>query len=274
MKKYYTYLHFRADCIEQGPFYVGKGQRSRAWSTKSRSLHWRRIVKKHGLHVEICADLMTEEEAYQHEIALIAEWRHKGVSLINLTDGGEGLKNPAHEVREKISCAAKSQWQDSSRRELLLAARRREDSRRAQSDGIRRALAKPEVREKLSVNGKAGKNTPEAIAKRKALCESVEYREKLSQGVKKAHERPEVRANKSAASSRRWESDEYKANFAAKMRELTEKRWEVQGIPEEERARRRRKAENRLRILSGAAPMTKAEASALGHAAKRNRRES
>lgn len=273
LAKFYTYLHFRADDPDKGPFYVGKGQASRAWSRSSRSKHWISIVKKHGLHVQICGEFESEADAYQNERDLIAYWRNNDAILINLTDGGEGLQNPSDEVRNKISEAAHRQWQDATRRDTLLKARRTDDARRAQSEGIRRAKANPEARERHKAACIAGKNTKEAIAKRRDLSESQEYRKKLGDGVKAAHQRPEVRANKSAASSRRWIDPSYKENFAAKMQEMVERRWVEQGVPEEERARRRRKAENRRRLLAGGAPMTKAEASAMGHAARKRASE-
>ena len=266
---YYTYAHFRKSETNGKPFYIGKGSKNRAWSTVSRTKHWHRTVAKHGLRVEICAEFEIEADAYQAECDLISEWIANGAKLTNLTAGGEGLSSPSPEVRARLSKAASDVWRDPARREVLLAARNREDAVRAKREGFMRALALPGAKERRSTACKAAKNTPESIAKREKLSADPAYRAKLSAGVKAAHLRPEVVARKSAASSRRWDDPAYRENFVRKMNEKTEKRWEEQGIPEIERAARRRKSANRLRLAAGGAPMTKKEASALGRAARR-----
>lgn len=95
---FYTYIHRRAD--DGLVFYVGKGKASRAHRRTTRSLHWQRIVEKHGLRVEIVAEWATEREAYDHERRLIAEHRSAGAPLCNRTDGGEG--GPGHVVTEEV----------------------------------------------------------------------------------------------------------------------------------------------------------------------------
>lgn len=84
---FYTYLHRRADdgCV----FYVGKGSGSRVRARSGRSVHWHRIVAKHGLRTEIVASFDLESDAFDHERLLIAHYRNL-VSLCNHSAGGEG----------------------------------------------------------------------------------------------------------------------------------------------------------------------------------------
>lgn len=84
---FYVYLHLRAD--DGLPFYVGKGRNNRAWFAHGRTVHWQRIVKKHGLVVEILRDSMSEREAFEFEKSTIAALG-RGF-LCNCTDGGEGM---------------------------------------------------------------------------------------------------------------------------------------------------------------------------------------
>ena len=48
---YYTYVHRRAS--DNLIFYVGTGQKRRAWEKRGRNKHWVRTAKKHGIIVEI-----------------------------------------------------------------------------------------------------------------------------------------------------------------------------------------------------------------------------
>jgi hypothetical protein len=105
---FYVYEHWRPD--EGVIFYVGKGQKRRAWD-----LRWDRNVwhgnitnklSKLGLSVEvrIIQSSMTEEAAFALEIELISSWREKGAKLVNQTAGGEGNSGRTHtdETREKL----------------------------------------------------------------------------------------------------------------------------------------------------------------------------
>lgn len=100
---FYTYAHYKPD---NSVFYIRKGHCARAWSTKDRNPHWRRIVAKHGAHkVEILAQWPTEQEAFAHEIFLIKTFREMGAVLANVTAGGEGTTGMKHspEVRARMS---------------------------------------------------------------------------------------------------------------------------------------------------------------------------
>lgn len=95
MWRHYVYQHRKADTGDV--FYVGKGtvrkrrksvDYERANCRHGRSDWWHRVVRKHGVIVEIVASFRSDEYSQQFERALIAEYgRH---SLVNLTDGGDG----------------------------------------------------------------------------------------------------------------------------------------------------------------------------------------
>lgn len=89
--KYYVYEWIRLDTNE--PFYVGKGNGDR-WCklTRGNNKHFNRIVKSIPVAVNIIADNLEEQEAYEMEIYLIWEYRDViGFELVNLSDGGEGV---------------------------------------------------------------------------------------------------------------------------------------------------------------------------------------
>ncbi len=90
---FYVYEHWRPDADKC--FYVGKGQRKRAFSVKHRSQHHKNISNKLialGLAVEVRLITvgLSEADAFALEKERIAFWRSHGVDLVNKTDGGEG----------------------------------------------------------------------------------------------------------------------------------------------------------------------------------------
>lgn len=91
---FYTYAHYKPD---KSVFYIGKGQRNRAFDKTSRSKKWKAVVAQEGDHkVEILARWPTEQEAFEHEIFLIDCFKQMGVSLVNVSKGGHGASGYRH----------------------------------------------------------------------------------------------------------------------------------------------------------------------------------
>ena len=88
--KYYTYAHYN---LNGDLFYIGKGTGSRAFSHGDRSREWKQYVyQTEGITIKILQRWATEEEAFQHEIALIDYYKSLNVHLVNATLGGKGPK--------------------------------------------------------------------------------------------------------------------------------------------------------------------------------------
>jgi hypothetical protein len=86
---FYVYEHYRQDT--NAVFYVGKGKGYRSGSKHDRNQHWHNIVKKaDGFSVKFVAKDVDEELAYLCEQERISQLKQLGVSLVNLTIGGEG----------------------------------------------------------------------------------------------------------------------------------------------------------------------------------------
>jgi hypothetical protein len=91
---FYTYAHYKPD---NSVFYIGKGQRRRAWSKEYHNNHWNNIVAKYpDYKVEILARWSTEKEAFDHEVFLIDTFRAMGIKLTNVTNGGTGVTGYKH----------------------------------------------------------------------------------------------------------------------------------------------------------------------------------
>jgi hypothetical protein len=104
-----VYQHRRCDTNEI--FYIGIGkEEKRAYNKYRNNKHWRYIVNKVGLTVEIIHKEINWEEACCIEKYLIRFYGRKDLgfgNLVNRTDGGDGAINPNLEIRKKMSEAHK-----------------------------------------------------------------------------------------------------------------------------------------------------------------------
>ena len=109
----YLYRHIRLDKNE--PFYIGisnvNDNYKRAYKKTCRNKHWTNIINSTNYEVEILLDDLTEEEVKIKEkefITLYGRIDLKTGSLVNLTDGGDGVlnMNTNSELRLKLSKAA------------------------------------------------------------------------------------------------------------------------------------------------------------------------
>ena len=106
----YVYRQVRLDKNEV--FYIGigsdnKGKYKRAFG-KGRNYHWENIAKITDYDVDILIDDISWEEAIIKEREFIALYGRKDLNtgtLVNMTDGGEGVLNFSEESRQKMIAA-------------------------------------------------------------------------------------------------------------------------------------------------------------------------
>lgn len=85
---HYTYCHISEKTNQI--FYYGKGTRERAYTKNCRNPDWHKVAEN-GYKVEILAYWPTHEEALDHEKFLIWCAKDMGISLVNMTAGGQGM---------------------------------------------------------------------------------------------------------------------------------------------------------------------------------------
>jgi hypothetical protein len=101
---FYVYKHIRPDTGMV--FYVGKGSFYRLNSRKDRNKHWHNIVNKVGsFKSKVIFEHQDEELVFLVEKEKIDQLRKLGVSICNVTNGGEGISGFNHtlESRKKMS---------------------------------------------------------------------------------------------------------------------------------------------------------------------------
>ena len=187
LPKFYVYEHWRPDT--DVCFYVGKGSGKRAWGSRNRNKFHVNVVKKLtklGMCVEVrmVASGLIEAQAFALEIERIAFWRALGVELVNATLGGEGPsgfklsskhkaallaanigKSRPAEVCEKIRVKLLGK-KNPERGPKISAALKGKKLTRAHRAKLALAqtevMARPGIREYLSIKITGRKHTPEA----------------------------------------------------------------------------------------------------------------
>ena len=103
MNDFYTYAYLRED---KTPYYIGKGTGNRIYSTNRRLK-----PPKDKSRIIFLKQNLTEEEAFKHEIYMIAVFGRKDLGtgiLHNKTNGGEGSSGLVlSEATKKIMSEAK-----------------------------------------------------------------------------------------------------------------------------------------------------------------------
>lgn len=166
--QFYVYVHRRKD--NNAIFYVGKGKANRAYSRHDRNKHWRNIVSKCGLSVEIVLGEVAEDEAHWHEIFLIGGLKACGVELSNYTLGGEGFAGAKHtqETRMKMSASRKGVPLSKEHRAAIASTTWTKEAREKRLQSLAKHYSSPDVIERMKATRSEQNNRPEVLAKNSA----------------------------------------------------------------------------------------------------------
>lgn len=221
--KFYVYEHVRPDTGQI--FYVGKGFGKRAWFLKERNRHHMHIIGKLArigmvVEVRLIATGLKEQEAFELEIKRIAELRRNKISLVNLTDGGEGISGLKFSEKSKLmmSNAHKGKTLSAEHRakisEKSKLYRHSNESKQKISESNKRRKLSEETKAKIGAKHRGRKRKPftkETIARMSAAQKgriiSTEARNKLSaamKGKKRGPRLAEWKENISNGLKRRW----------------------------------------------------------------------
>lgn len=97
--RFYTYAYLRKD---KTPYYIGKGKGNRIFAKHQKGIS----VPKDKIRIIFLKQNLTEEEAFKHEIYMIAVFGRKDLGtgiLHNKTNGGDGISGYALSVEHKNS---------------------------------------------------------------------------------------------------------------------------------------------------------------------------
>ena len=204
---YYTYAYLRED---KTPYYIGKGKGNRAYKKHRKGIG----VPKDKSRIIFLKQNLTEEEAFRHEIYMIAVFGRKDLGtgiLHNLTDGGDGASGYvfSEETKRKQSEAHKGNttWlgkthSEETKRKMSDTRKGKthsEETKRKQSEAKKGKTFSEESKRKMS-EAQKGKSLSEETRRkmsetRKGKIPSKETRRKLSE------------ARKGQAKGKKWWND-------------------------------------------------------------------
>lgn len=193
---YYIYEHWRPDT--QSLFYIGKGFGRRAYRMSYRSKWHARIQEKllslgMAVEVRIVASGLSAEEACMREVEYIKIARERGVDLVNMTNGGDGIAGFKHSIstreRMKISALKANTEEVKKKKSIARTGKKLSESHRQKISllniGNKRASGKrsKEFCEHMSRVLKGRKLTAAQIEQRRASMLLVWQRRKLQAGM-------------------------------------------------------------------------------------------
>jgi len=168
--KYYTYAYLREDGT---PYYIGKGKGYRIYEKFNR----KSLPPKDKNRIIFLKKNLTEEEAFKHEIYMIAVFGRKDLGtgiLRNLTCGGEGCSGliPSEDHRKKISISNKGRIMSEENRQkisIMMKTRVRrphtEKSKQKMSESHKGLVFTDNHKANLSSSAKGRKHTEETKQK-------------------------------------------------------------------------------------------------------------
>ena len=182
-KRFYTYAYLRED---RTPYYIGKGTGKRIYSKQ-------KYIKppKDKSRIIFLKQNLTEEEAFKHEIYMIAVFGRKDLGtgiLRNKTDGGDGVSGYvcSEETKRKISESNKGKTaSEETRRKISEAHKGRthsEESRIKMSEAQKGKPVSEKTKRKIS-EARKGKTS-----NRKGVILSEETKRNMSESHKNPSE--------------------------------------------------------------------------------------
>ena len=171
---------------------MGKGCRKRAWQKTSRSRLWTKCAAESGFVAEIIVHWITEQEAFDHERKLIAEFKALGAPLVNMTEGGDGVPLIPELVKRRAA--------------TLNETNKRSDVIRRRKAAMKLVFDDPGFRARHIAGQRAVCKIPEVLARKQAA-------------IKRVHNDAEIQTRRIASMRVTARSQEYrdrKRNLALK----------------------------------------------------------
>jgi len=220
---YYTYAFLRED---RTPYYIGKGKGNRAYKRRYKGIK----PPKDKSRILVLKQNLTEEEAFRHEVYMIAVFGRKDLGtgiLLNRTNGGDGSSGTirSEETRRKISETSKGRtFSEETKRKLSEASKGKskplfsEEHKRKISETSKGRTFSEETRRKMSEAQRGRTHSDETRIKlsetHKGKTHSEESKIKMSRAQKGRTHSEETKRKMSEAGKCRTHSKESKIKMS------------------------------------------------------------
>jgi hypothetical protein len=227
--RFYTYAYLRED---RTPYYIGKGTKNRAYKKSSRI-----FLPPPKDRIILLKQNLTEEEAFKHEIYMIAVFGRKDLGtgiLHNRTDGGQGFSNLNTKSKKKIIDAHKGKTLSEEHKLKISKASKgkklSEETKKKMSEVRRGKTHSEETKIKISESNKGKIISEETKIKmsqwQKGKIISEETKRKISEFHKGKTLSDEHKLKLSEAHKGKTLSDEHKLKLSEVQKK---KRWWTDG---------------------------------------------
>lgn len=200
---FYVYVHKKPGTNEV--FYVGKGKKNRAYTTKSRNNHWSNVVNKYGgFDVEVIKSDMTEKESFEFEKKTIQEIGIE--NLTNQTLGGISTTGMVHseETRKLQSEIMKKRLEENPELQEKLNKIMKTLHDKQRNDPLYRDMLSKKYSDYY--NSLSDEEKQECIRKKTAWLQDEEKKRKSIEKLAITKNTPEYKKKASEAGKRAWEN--------------------------------------------------------------------
>lgn len=225
-KRFFVYVDYTTEPVAR-PYYVGKGVAARVRNLRARNKLHANISEKYGFERKCVLEFVTEREAFDEEVRLIAELKtyyyggidHWGCNFTRGGDGSVGHHQPPitdehREILRKVNSHPKT---DETRMKMKEAAQKRANDPQwiEKMKLVSKERWKNEEYRELHRQQTTGKRrTLEQRAHfseaQKLSWSDNEKRERLSEGVKRRFTDPEERKRISEKLRELWKDPDYR----------------------------------------------------------------
>jgi hypothetical protein len=185
--QYYTYAYLRED---RTPYYVGKGSKDRATNKNRKNIK----APKDKSRIIFLKKNLTEEEAFKHEIYMIAVFGRKDLGtgiLHNRTNGGEGtsgFKQTDETIRKrKEACKLISKQTAEKISKANKGKTHSKETKRKISEANKGKIISEETRKKISEANLGEKNYFYGKSEYGGWNKGIPTTEEVKKKLKKAH---------------------------------------------------------------------------------------
>ena len=203
-----TCVYFHINPVKNEIFYVGIGDKYRPYDDVNRSNFWHNVTNKYDYNVIIIEERLTWKQACEKEILYIKQIGRRDLNfgtLVNLIDGGDGVKNLSIETRQKMSKSSmgkkmseksRKRMSDAKKGNKNAVGKRSEEAKKKMSDAQKGKIYSEEYKKNMSKIKKGKTYNYKHTTEAKKKMSDAKIGKKLRLGTNHSNETKKKISNK------------------------------------------------------------------------------